>query len=94
MKCCGRDRTTRYCADCGKELSGNRPLDSLLRHVRTNIGTKTKEIEKYKRWIKKGEEPKWCKKDLGNTTDSRAKWMIWEEALVAAIKDQDEKEKD
>lgn len=36
MKCCGQDRTTKFCPDCGTDLTLG-PLGSLLRHVKNHV---------------------------------------------------------
>jgi hypothetical protein len=32
IECCGKKRTTRFCPECGRRLSGDSPLESLLAH--------------------------------------------------------------
>lgn len=34
MRCCGENRTTRFCSTCGKQLLEDKPLFSLLNHCR------------------------------------------------------------
>ncbi len=36
-ECCGQERTTKFCPDCGKPITHNNPLIDLLVHLRKNV---------------------------------------------------------
>lgn len=81
MKCCGKERNSRYCPECGKKLKNDDVIYDILEHCRFELNkhkTRQKRIEdgfvtpfksekeKLKKWI--------------------AKWESWEKAILEAIK--------
>lgn len=46
MKCCGQERTTAFCPDCGRELQQG-SLQGLLRHVEGHLKTLNTTIDRY-----------------------------------------------
>lgn len=92
MKCCGQDRTTRYCPDCGNKIDGDHPLDSLLQHIQANIVLKAKDIKEYQYRLSKNASYDWIQGRIIRTKELQAKWIAWKAALVEAIRNRDEKE--
>ena len=79
MKCCGEERTTAYCPDCGKHLGQASPLHQLLSHVRQRIKSQLSEIGSWNTHSPNNEGTAKRKKTV-------AKWQAWADALVEAIK--------
>lgn len=48
MKCCGQERTTKFCPDCGKSMMGS--LGSLLRHAQVNARCKDRSESARAKW--------------------------------------------
>ena len=74
VKCCGRDRATRYCPDCGKKLVVH-VLDGLLRHCKSSLVTAERVLQYSKGNLR--DEPLLLKRQ----EQIVSKWQSW----VAAI---------
>jgi len=77
MECCGKERTTKYCPDCGKELNADAPLAGLLRHCESTLEAANKKR-------KEATEAK-DDKSLVSAEKSIAKWHQWVCALEAVV---------
>lgn len=91
MECCGHDRSTNYCPDCGKELRKPGPLDELLKHCQREAKiADRRSITAEKRsqnWKKFGYRDKAAEaeKCAESWKGSRIKWDLWAAALQEAI---------
>jgi len=86
MKCCGEERTSKFCPECGKLLAAPKPLDELLAHVRQRVKHLTEERF---RFVTNGDNPT-MKQDYWqgramNALGHLDRWSRWEQALVDAI---------
>jgi hypothetical protein len=89
-KCCGRNRDSRFCPDCGKKLGDDNGLQGQQahcrkteRHHRALARNRARDIERAK---SKGEEtPDWWHnvKDGAETTANR--WKAWGDGLANLI---------
>jgi hypothetical protein len=96
-KCCGAQRETAFCPDCGAQLAKNAaPLVSLIGMLRTQQRTcekrVAKKVEQYKAWIAETPTLEALKPDIKATrfnTESlqkRAdKWKRWADAVEQAM---------
>ena len=78
--CCGRERNSRFCPECGKRLRDPRPIDELLDSVRQTARSKQATYEKR---LRDG----FSEADLTSEKLLADKWRSWMEALEALIND-------
>lgn len=69
--CCGSQHASKYCPDCGRKLIADRPLEGLMKHVRTQC-LKMASLKKY------GHSPR---------PEIVAKWEAWRDALKQLLAD-------
>jgi len=79
MKCCGQERTTRFCPECGKQVSDSSGLYGLLAHCRKSAQHAQKESES---WDAHDPERPAAKRSKVNA----AKWKTWVDVLEKTIK--------
>ena len=72
MKCCGIERETKFCADCGMALE-QQPIYTLLSHIVSQARKSKRKSDKIK-----VSDPKWI---THPSHRAAAKWEAWEEAL-------------
>lgn len=89
MICCGSDRTSRFCPECGKPV-GVPPLESLLSHCESTRNGIENRIKKREMWIGAGVCPERIKKkhEQNKKRDLAAieKWDRWIEALRSIVR--------
>jgi hypothetical protein len=79
MKCCGKERTSKFCPDCGKHLETVGSLESLLRYLECQA----KSAEQ----ILKGHE---VKNEPGsklrqNASRKARKWRSWADHVAGIV---------
>jgi hypothetical protein len=92
VTCCGQDRASRFCPECGKKLQDH-PLDSLLSHAREVLKvqeTRAANLRKKIAWQAENPDarryrPDVCEEDLIAPERLAAKWRAWAEALEAVL---------
>lgn len=98
MQCCGSERTTRFCPECGRKLRADDSLESLLAHCRSiAIGkrqaakTEAKNAERFREsfYSRDTEETNWqavqCEKRAARNDEIASKWESWAEQLAALL---------
>jgi hypothetical protein len=84
MKCCGFDRSGRFCSQCGKSLGENDPLGSLLAHLRH---TQAKLLTR----MKNGRPPR--PSIEGDAAKSHDKFKRWGDELEALLREREQAER-
>lgn len=92
VTCCGRERTSRYCPECGEKLQEH-PLDSLLAHAREVIRvheTKAANLRRKIAWQAENPDakryrPDVSEEDLIAPERLAAKWRTWAAAVEALM---------
>jgi hypothetical protein len=91
MICCGEDRNTPFCPQCGNQLITN-DLWSLLRHIRSTIKSRERSIKTEEKQIKhwngdddEKEEAIRMVRIQGEKTIE--KWKSWECSLIKLLKE-------
>ena len=79
MQCCGQDRTSKFCPDCGSQLSDS-SLFTLLAYVRQRQKIITKNIQNG------------MNRDSVASARKIAKWQAWADELEKAIVALEEKD--
>lgn len=77
MICCGENRTTPFCPECGKQIPGT--LHSLLAYLRTH----QRQCEK-QRDVKK-ERAGYPEAKLARITATINKWKAWADSVEQAL---------
>lgn len=83
MKCCGHERSGKFCSDCGKPLSDD-PLARLLAHCHTQIKKQGSQAETFKRKAKSsGRE--YDEKEARRSAEAAKEWQVRAEALTEIL---------
>lgn len=85
MECCGQDRMTKFCPDCGTPLTGD-PLVALMQYVNMHARHQQDRVVKAERVPDDKYEIRLAKRNA-------AKWQAWADELEKAIAALAEKEK-
>lgn len=95
MECCGQDRTTKFCCECGTPV-GLSPLGELLRHCRTAVKMKQSTANGYREDTKTIGRSDFsivrCKLAADRADNNAGKWQSWADELEKAIAALAEKE--
>jgi len=91
MICCQKERTTKFCPDCGALLAGTDPLDTLMAHCRSQENLKAQELARAEKDLER-ERHRADKLDLVRAERElrmaqarHARWKSWVEALAEVI---------
>ena len=84
MDCCGKQRSTKYCPDCGKLLRDESPLGSLREHVRKRMNMQRRRVISWQHRAKT-ESAKWIELRIASEEKTLEKWTSWLDALDKAI---------
>lgn len=83
MMCCGKERLTAFCSECGKALALG-PLGELLSHVERQLRVAELRMERSKEYRTPGANEHdvrfWEREEL-----TAARWRRWAEALRAVV---------
>jgi uncharacterized membrane protein YvbJ len=83
IECCGKERDTRYCPDCGKQLIDHK-LHGLLKHCELNAGSQRALLDKSTRRQREKDT-----EAVRNQIKKRAavvhKWQTWADVLRKLI---------
>lgn len=102
-QCCGKERTTAFCPDCGKKMQQGSPLHEMRRHFATRRKIITTGVDKNKleiadiRGLKNGfsvgdgRDIRALERDIRNGEKQILKWSRWIDALDAILSPQEEK---
>jgi len=83
MKCCGQERTTRFCPECGRFVANEHSLNGLLAMLRKRIGTSTKTATFHRTAVNEGSSEH---ESLARRAENDvAKWTAWADALQKRI---------
>ncbi len=85
--CCGKVRTSKFCPDCGKELTGDALLQ-LRQYLQVMAGARNKDVEREKRKAEEEEKPEWKKEYLRIAAKRQKvadKWQRWLDTLDALM---------
>ena len=84
MQCCGQERTTKYCPDCGKAMVS--PLASLLKHVNTQVRGAVNSIASAQDGIGRNDSNQIAYRIRERIAEAKlAKWQAWADELKKAI---------
>ncbi len=89
MKCCGEDRTTPFCPQCGDDLRPEHPLVELHDHVQRTARAAYLLLQRFQEYAEEKDRPEsqkdhyWQK--ANQTRERFAKWQAWADALESAI---------
>lgn len=87
MYCCGEDRATKFCPECGNNLSLD-PINALIAQCRATAKARQTEAEKQAR---RAASPEYLYKTLAKGRSEAAlaqaaKWRSWADAVEALLK--------
>ena len=87
MRCCGGNRSGRYCTQCGAELvRPSDPLAELLSHVSTGVMAREKDLKRALEHV--DDDPEYAaywRKIYERYKAVVSKWKSWEEALKRVV---------
>ena len=90
MKCCGENRLTNFCPECGQQIMAPHPLDSLLAHLSAFVRGLDKQIRQSETRLR--DNPPTDEHYLQHRTErlekrkkTRAKYNAWKEDLAKLI---------
>lgn len=91
--CCGQERVSRFCPECGEKLQEH-PLESLLAHARREVAKNEKRLQTLRNRIaRQAETPGWKhytglvgEKDLAGPDRLADRWKSWADALDDLMK--------
>ncbi len=88
--CCNKPRRSRFCPECGNDLSHKSPLHELLAHILKNQLDFQNRLENHQLSYSKVDE-KEHKEAEEAIQRSLAKWKTWSAALKEVIAEQEAK---
>lgn len=80
MECCGKDRQTKYCPECGRLLCSS-PLEEVTNHCIRQLEMMKRHTAMRLRGNQEKKQSSWYKKKQRNIE----KWEAWVSALLKAI---------
>lgn len=84
MKCCGQERTSKFCPECGKKLE--HPLCALYRHLDNVVKIDDAKLQTVKKDTKaRDANPEIHKRRIARIEKTLAKWVSWRDAVRNAI---------
>ncbi len=84
MKCCGEERTTKFCPACGKKLE--HPLCALHRHLDGIVKIDAAKLDTIKKDMKERDtNPAIHSKRVARVEKTLAKWTLWRDAVHDAL---------
>lgn len=99
--CCGKERTTNFCPNCGKAMSPEAGILGLKRYLESQLEKATKkekeskaEAERAEKVFRNASSPnqeyydrRWgeSKKILASATKKREQWQNWIESLIRLV---------
>jgi hypothetical protein len=88
MQCCGEERLTRFCPECGQEL-GSAGLRTLLDHLKRNLNPLVERAVRWRQALEEdpGDNPERFRRRLERVEKRRDKWQSWVNAVEQAIRD-------
>lgn len=93
MKCCGKDRKTRFCPQCGKRLAEHN-LGSLVTHCQSRLAQLRKEQLRWENAADKHDEQTDAKRvdridrHIESAKRTIVKWEVWVNELEGIIESQ------
>lgn len=78
MICCNKERRTRFCPDCGKELYPSTPLAELGAHIQVNIQAIQVTLDRYAKHPSTDDR---LIRRRQRIEQRLAKWQSWADAL-------------
>jgi hypothetical protein len=87
-ECCGQQRTTKFCPDCGAALKVTPAIASLLAHCQVAAENADKALFAAKREHER--DPDNSEKCLDDRTRIAEKWHSWADELLALVTERDE----
>jgi hypothetical protein len=87
MKCCGENRATKFCPECGKPLV-NEPILQLLKHCTQHVRVRKNAIKNARALNTKGNatcSKEWRDHSIEKEEATFVKWQSWESALEELI---------
>lgn len=82
--CCGQERTSSYCPDCGKKLE--HPLAGLFRHLDGVVTVDAAKLETVKKDVAmQKKNPQIHKRRIARIIKTLNKWTQWREVVGAVI---------
>jgi hypothetical protein len=89
MICCGSERKTPYCPQCGKQLLSSHPLSGLQNHCRAQANRLREESIKCKETADRCEygdgHTEYNRKRATSSSHRSDKWQAWADALAEVI---------
>jgi hypothetical protein len=85
MECCGKERRTRFCSECGEPLDD--PLASLLKHVTKHAKHQRDLCESAESLLDHPPNDAWRERRLERMQRVAAKWESWQSALEKVVEE-------
>lgn len=87
--CCGKERLTKFCPDCGKKIGPDHTLDSLIRHCESTAEGKRKVAAARRKDLERGEHVEYNTKQVLKEDATAAKWQAWADGIRELLKKED-----
>lgn len=87
MECCGQERRTRFCADCGSPLKAH-GLYTLLLHCNAKLGVIRNRAVRLRKWADRQDDADDRERALRAERSMNkhvAKWQGWVDAIEKAL---------
>lgn len=86
MQCCGQDRTTKFCADCGRNMKTGHVLADLLSYVLEQIARMSSGMSRDELRAQTDESfAEWHNNSVARCRTQLARWRAWADELEKAI---------
>ena len=84
INCCGHERTSSYCPDCGKKLE--HPLESLYRHLDGIVKIDSAKLQTVKKDVAmQKKNPEIHKRRIARIQKTFNKWLDWRNSVRVAM---------
>lgn len=79
--CCGKNRKSKFCPECGRVIITSGPLGELVVHLLTIVGQKKKEAAKIKQWFDNNDGKERRNRRFETCEKTVAKYQEWADEL-------------
>lgn len=83
--CCGLERSSKFCSDCGVDLH-EIPIEDLRRYILSQLQSNRTRLSASQDQVHKNPDAEWCSRRVTTHEQQITKWESWLKALDDLIK--------